>query len=95
MRRAGAGHEVMPMTRMMFWIEGPRIAASTIARGRKGMTRNHSVRRMSTDSTQPPMKPAVIPTTEPMTIARTVAARPTSRLMRAPQMNCVITLRPR
>ena len=93
--RAGAGHDVIPMTRMMFSIDGPRIAASTMASGRNGMTRNHSVRRMRTASVQPPMKPAVIPTTEPMTMARTVAARPTSRLMRAPQMNCVSTLRPR
>ncbi len=32
----------------------------------------------------PPMKPATMPTTEPITIASTVAASPTSRLMRAP-----------
>ncbi len=35
-----------------------------------------------------------MPTTDPMTIARIVAASPTSRLMRAPQTNCVHTLRP-
>ena len=65
--RAVDGHDVIPMTRMMFWIDGPRTAASTIASGRNGITRNHSVRRISTASVQPPKKPAVIPTTEPMT----------------------------
>ena len=70
------------MTRMMFWTDGPRIAASTIASGRNGITRNHSVTRMSTPPIAPPKKPAGIPTTEPMRTASIVAARPTSRLMR-------------
>ena len=35
-----------------------------------------------------------MPTTEPITIARIVAASPTTRLIRDPQMNCVITSRP-
>ena len=83
------------MTRMMFCTDGPRTAASTMARGRKGITRNHSVTRMSTESTAPPKKPATMPTAEPMTMARTVAASPTSSEMREPQMNCVMTSRPR
>ena len=36
-----------------------------------------------------------MPTTEPITIAMSVAASPTSRLTRAPQTNCVQMLRPR
>ena len=83
------------MTRMMFRIDGPRIAASAIASGRNGITRNHSVSRISTPPMRPPKKPAAMPTTEPISIARTVAARPTSRLIREPQMNCVSTSRPR
>ena len=46
MSRAVLGHDVMPITRMMFRTDGPRIAASTIASGRNGITRNHSVSRM-------------------------------------------------
>ena len=84
MTRAFDGHEVIPMTRMMFSIDGPRIAASTIASGRNGITRNHSVTRIRIEPTMPPRKPATMPTTEPITIASTVAARPTIRLMRAP-----------
>ena len=94
-RRAVEGQDVIPMTRMMLRIDGPSTAARTIASGRKGMTRNHSVIRMSTLPTQPPKNPAVIPTTEPITIARMVAARPTRRLMRDPHTNWVQTLRPR
>ena len=35
------GHDVMPITRMMLRTDGPRIAASTMASGRNGITRNH------------------------------------------------------
>ena len=52
--RAIDGQEVMPITMMMFWIDGPSTAASTIASGRNGITRNHSVSRISTEPTQPP-----------------------------------------
>ena len=78
------GHDVTPMTKMMFRSDGPRIAASTIASGRNGMTRNHSVIRESTLSTLPPKKPAATPTSVPMTIAISVAAIPMSRLGRDP-----------
>ena len=90
---AVAGHDVTPITMMMFVTDRPITAASTIASGRKGMTRNHSVNRMSTEPGSPPKKPATMPTTEPITIAITVAASPTSRLMREPQTNCAQTLR--
>ena len=84
MSRAFCGQDVIPITRMMFLIDGPRIAASTMASGRNGITRNHSVIRMRTAPKTPPRKPATIPTMEPISIASTVAASPTSRLMRAP-----------
>ncbi len=90
--RAVTGHDVTPMTKMMLRTDGPRIAASTIASGRKGMTRNHSVKRGGVAaSIQPPKKPAATPTTVPMTIAIIVAASPTSRLTRAPYTNCAQT----
>ena len=44
--------------------------------------------RISTASTQPPKNPAVMPTTEPMAIVSTVAAKPTNRLIREPHTNC-------
>jgi hypothetical protein len=56
----------------------PRRAASTMARGRKGMTRNQSVRRMRITSAQPPKYPAVIPTKAPISIDIAVARNPTS-----------------
>ena len=83
-RRATYGHDVTPMTRMMFHTDGPRMRASTIASGRNGITRNQSVKRISTDSVHPPRKPAAMPTTLPMSIVRIVASNPTSRLIRAP-----------
>ena len=89
MTRAVAGHEVIPMTRMMFSTDGPSTAASAIASGRNGITRNHSVTRMSTPPTRPPKNPATMPTHVPITIASTVAVRPMSRLIREPQTNCV------
>ena len=95
MSRAGWGQDVIPITMMMLRTDGPRIAASTIASGRNGITRNHSVIRISTPPILPPKKPAAIPTIEPITTASSVATRPTSRLVRAPQMNCVRTSRPR
>ena len=45
--RAIDGHDVIPITRMMLRIDGPSTAASTIASGRNGITRNHSVSRIS------------------------------------------------
>ena len=68
------------MTRMMLRSDGPRIAASTIASGMNGMTRNHSDSRERTESVQPPKKPPTTPTIVPMITAMSVAATPTSRL---------------
>ena len=44
---------------------------------------------------QPPKKPAAIPTIDPMRTPMSVAASPTRRLVRDPQMNCVSESRPR
>lgn len=63
-----------------------------MASGRKGTTRNQSVSRISTESTQPPKNPAVSPMSEPMPICNSVAMRPTNRLMRLPHRNCAATL---
>ena len=87
MRRAVEGQEVMPITKMMFQTFRPSTEASTMARGRKGTTRNHSVIRISTASGLPPTNPAMIPMTDPIRMVETVAARPTKRLTREPQTN--------
>ena len=42
-RRAVPAHEVMPMTMIRLRVLGPSTVASTIASGRKGITRNQSV----------------------------------------------------
>ena len=81
------------MTKMMFQTFLPRTEASTMARGRKGTTRNHSVIRISTASGLPPTNPAMMPMTEPIKIVSTVAASPTKRLTREPQTNCAHTER--
>ena len=75
------------MTRMMFHTFRPRMEARTMASGRNGMTRNHSVIRMRIESMRPPTKPEMIPTTDPIEIVKTVAANPTKRLTRDPQTN--------
>ena len=82
------------MTTASVVADDPSTAASTMASGRNGMTRNQSSMAMSNRSTRPPTKPAVTPTAEPMTTATTVATTPMKRLMRAPQMSWARTLRP-
>ena len=95
MRRAVPGHDVTPITMMMFQIERSSTAASAIASGRNGITRNQSVIRISTVSSRPPKNPAVIPISDPIAIVSTVAARPTNSEMREPQTNWAATDRPR
>ena len=85
----------MPITKMMFQTERPITDASTIASGRNGITRNHSVIRISDASTRPPTNPATTPTSEPRVIVTTVAARPTKRLIRLPHTNWAHTDRRR
>ena len=53
MTRAVPGQDVIPITMITLRTFGPRMEASTIASGRKGMTRNHSVTRISTADGQP------------------------------------------
>ena len=48
------GHDVIPITSTMFQIDRASTDASTIASGRNGITRNHSVIRIRTPSVQPP-----------------------------------------
>ena len=63
----------------------PSTAASTIASGRNGMTRNQSVRRISTDSVRPPKKPGDDPDDRADDDREHVATSPTNRLTaRAP-----------
>ena len=68
MSRAVDGQDVIPITKIMFQSERPSTAASTMASGKKGITKNHSVTRISDESTLPPTNPEVIPTAEPMRI---------------------------
>ncbi len=91
--RAVCIHEVMPMTKMMFHTDRPSTEARTMAKGRNGMTRNHSVNLISTRSKRPPRNPETIPTNDPMKMVSTVAANPTNRLTLDPQTNCAHTER--
>ena len=82
------------MTKAMLASDGPSTVASTMARGRNGITRNQSVTRISTESVQRPKWPAAMPTTEPITIEITEARNPTSSDTRDPQMVRASTERP-
>ena len=79
----------------MFQSERSSTAASAIASGRNGITRNQSVIRISTVSIHPPKNPAVMPISEPIAIVSTVAANPTSNETREPHTNWAATERPR
>ena len=69
--------------------------ASTIASGRNGITRNHSVSRMSVPSVLPPAYPATIADDGPEHDRDDASRRcPTNRLTRAPHTKSVSTLRP-
>ena len=60
-KRAVDGHEVIPITKMMFQTDRPSTEARTMASGRKGMTRNHSVIRIRKASSLPPTNPETMP----------------------------------
>ena len=82
------------MTKAMLASDGPSTVASTMARGRNGMTRNQSVTRISSESVQRPKWPAAIPTTEPITTEMTVARNPTTSDTRDPHRVRASTERP-
>ena len=84
MMRAVLDHPVRPMTRMIFQMLFPRIAASTMQNGSHGRTRKKSVIRISRLSTQPPIYPAAMPINVPNTMEMTVAVSPTNRELLAP-----------
>ncbi len=83
---------VIPMTMMMIPSLPPgQLAAcrsssetSTIASGRKGMTRNQSSIAVRMLSIQPPEKPATMPTKPPITADTSAAATPTVSEIRVP-----------
>jgi hypothetical protein len=93
MIRAVPGHEVIPITKMITPSDGPRVLASTIASGRNGTTRNQSVTRISRLSVTLPKWPATMPT-DPITMHSSVAVKPISSEIRAPQISSVSTDRP-
>jgi hypothetical protein len=82
------------MTKAMLASDGPSTVASTMARGRNGITRNQSVTRIRAESVQRPKWPATMPTTEPMTTEITVARNPTVSDTRDPQRVRASTERP-
>ncbi len=88
------GQLVTPMTITMLSRTRPRTLAITIASGRNGITRNHSVSRNRTAAAHPSKNPDVRPTTVPSTIEISVASRPTNSEIRAPQISRVSTERP-
>ena len=95
--RAVADQPVTPITMMTAMIRGTvggNTTARTIASGRYGMTRNHSVNRLRMPPVGPRKWPEPMPIRVPITIAITVAQRPTSSEMRLPQITIVSTDRP-
>ncbi len=82
------------MTSTMLNRPRPSTVDSTIASGRNGITRNHSVTRKVMAPTTPPKYPDTRPITVPITIEISVASRPTNSDTRAPQISRVSTERP-
>ena len=64
--------------------DGPREAATTIARMTVGNAMKRSVMRISVSSTQPPKYPATAPMTVPMIIAAITSISASGRLTVAP-----------
>ncbi len=64
--RAYQGHQTIPTARRGCGNDGPREATMAMARMGPGRARKRSVRRMSTVSTQPPVKPATRPINPPI-----------------------------
>ena len=79
MTRAVPDHPVRPITRMMFQMLFPSIAARTIQKGSHGSTRKKSVILIRILSTQPPIYPEDTPIRVPRTMVITVAESPTIR----------------
>ena len=88
------GQLVTPITIAMLSNDRPSTLASTIASGRNGSTRNHSVSRNSTAAGHPSKNPDISPTRVPITIEISVASNPTPSEMREPQISSVSTERP-
>src|SRR4051812_32474559 len=84
--RAVVGQLSRPITSEMVNSDGPRTVARISARGRYGITRNHSVTRNRIDARQPSKKPDIRPTIVPITIEITLANRPTNSEIREPQI---------
>src|SRR3954447_21285713 len=94
MSNAVPGQLVTPITMAMLSSDRPRMLARTMASGRNGMTRNHSVSRNSAAAGHPSKNPDISPSRVPITIEIAVASSPTSSETRAPQMSSVSTDRP-
>ena len=73
-----------PMTRMVTVRLGPVIDTSAIASRMNGRDRTTSMILARTESIHPPKKPAMRPTTAPVTTVSPVATTPTRSEIRAP-----------
>jgi hypothetical protein len=69
MMRAYFTQKTTASARMMLPKDGPKTAAMASAKISSGMDRKTSTRRISSSSTRPPRKPAMLPTTTPMVTA--------------------------
>src|SRR3954453_6292100 len=93
-RNAVPGQLVTPITIATLNRERPSTLASTIASGRNGITRNHSVSRNRISPIHPSKKPDASPIRVPITIEIAVANSPTNSEIRDPQISRVSTDRP-
>ena len=92
--RTKIGAAVMPMAIMALVRDGPRNAASAMARIRNGQASMASTSRPITPSTQPPAKPASSPTGTPTPAAISTDTTPASNDARAPNTTRDSTSRP-
>ena len=93
--RAGCIQAPMAMPSTMVGTRGPVTEMSASVSRKAGTVWKASATRISASSTQPPRKPAMVPTVMPMNSAAAAAAVATSRVVRAPWMRAERTSRPR
>ena len=82
--RVTAGTPQMPTAMVVLRLPGPSAATMASASSRYGKARRISIPRIIRESSQPPLKPAIIPSTRPPATAMVADSTPTSSATREP-----------
>ena len=82
--RVTAGMPQMPTAIVVLRLPGPRAATIASASSRYGNASRISMPRIISESSQPPLNPAIMPSTSPPTTAIVAESTPTSSATREP-----------